>query len=389
MTNKLDWRLPEGVAPLLPPEALRLDSLRGQWLDAFRLSGYQLVQTPFIDFGASLLAGAGSDLIDQSFKLTDPVGGEQLAIRADITPQIARIDAHSLPTDRVARYCYAGTVLRTHPMELAGSRCPLQSGVELYGHAGLEADLEVMALMLDALAGLQRPLVLDLNHIGVFRQLVASAALNEAQQQQYFDLLQRKARSELESWLSTQVSPAWQTPLRAMLDLYGDAASVLDQAWAALACEPLIAPILSQLQQVLDWLSRHYPQVGLYLDLAEIRGYDYHTGLLFAVYSQGLGRALAQGGRYDEVGKKFGRSRPATGFSADLRLIAELLPLPDPEMGGILAPVFEDAGLQREIQALRQQGLVVFQQLGPIEDYRDRCDRKLVAVAGHWQLQPI
>lgn len=385
MTKQVDWLLPEGVAPLLPPQAQKLDSLRSQWLQRFRLSGYQLVQTPFVDFDRSLLAGAGSDLINQSFRLTDPMGGGQLAIRADITPQVARIDAHSLPTEQVARYCYAGTVLRTHPMELAGSRCPLQIGVELYGHAGIEADLEVIGLMLDALQPLQTELVLDLNHIGLFHRLLELAGLSQAQSSQYFDLLQRKASSELSIWLQ-QIGTEWRAPLLAMLDLYGEAQQVLAQAQAQFQ-DLQILQVLQQLQQVIDALSQQYPQVSFYIDLAEIRGYDYHTGLLFAVYRPGLGRALAQGGRYDEVGRKFGRSRAATGFSADLRLIAELLAEPEAEVQAILAPVNPDPSLQAQIRALREQGQTVILQLGPESHYRHRCDRKLMMNEQGWQLQ--
>lgn len=390
MNNKADWLLPEGVAPLLPPQAQHLDDLRRTWLEGFRLSGYQLVQTPFVDFATSLLAGAGADLSEQSFRLTDPMGGGQLAIRADITPQVARIDAHSLPTDAVARYSYAGTVLRTHPTELAGSRCPLQVGVELYGHAGIEADLEVIGLMLDALLPLNLELVLDLNHVLLFRQVAVWAGLDEQQQQRYFDLAQRKACTELTLWLQQLALPQAQAQvLLGLLELYGEASGVIQAGRALLqGIDSAIDTALAQLEQVCQCLALQYKQVSFYIDLAEIRGYGYHTGLLFAVYCQGQGRALAQGGRYDDVGKRFGRSRPATGFSADLRLIAELSTCPQPEPKAILAPVEDDPQLFQLVRRLRADNQRVVQALGCSDDYRDRCDRILVRANDSWQIEP-
>ena len=322
--NKTDrWLLPEGIEEVLPKEAKRLEQLRRTLLDTYESWGYDLVIPPFIEYLESLLTGTGNDLDLQTFKLTDQLTGRLMGIRADMTPQVARIDAHQLNQDTPTRLCYIGTVLHTRTDGFAGSRSPLQVGAELYGHAGIESDVEVITLMLETLvmSGVETPFV-DLGHVGIYRELVKQAGLNEEREATLFDSLQRKANTEIASYLSEwKLDKNIATAIAALTRLNGDE-SVLAEAESILSkAGKGVENALTELSNIAALLKLHVPNLKVNFDLAELRGYHYHTGTVFAAYVAGRGQAVAQGGRYNDIGEVFGRARPATGFSTDLKTL--------------------------------------------------------------------
>ena len=387
------WLLPEGIEELLPPEADQLEKLRRQLLDMFATWGYELVMPPFIEYLESLLIGTGNQLDLQTFKLTDQLTGRLMGVRADITPQVARIDAHHWRRAHPSRLCYIGTVLHTRPEVLGGSRSPLQVGAELYGHSGPESDLEILSLMMETLqaAGV-RELYLDLGHVAIFRALAGFAGLSGEVEARLFDALQRKARPEIEQMLAeADIADPARGMLAALADLNGGA-EVLERAHQCLAAAPpAVTAALAELKSLADALQRHLPGLPIHFDLAELRGYHYHTGVVFAAYVPGRGLAVAQGGRYDGIGAVFGVSeRPATGFSTDLKTLWALSPATLPEVHGIFAPWNDDADLELRIRELRGLGERVVralpgQQGGAAEM---GCDRKLVRQDDQWQVVP-
>ncbi|MCG8426610.1 MAG: ATP phosphoribosyltransferase regulatory subunit [Chromatiales bacterium] len=353
------WLLPEGINEVLPPNARVLEKLRRELLDLFDSWGYELVFPPFIEYLESLLTGTGGDLDLQTFKLTDQITGRTLGIRADITPQVARIDAHQLRREVPTRLCYLGTVLSTRGDGFAGSRSPLQIGAELYGHSGVESDLEVLSLMLAMLdcAGIEE-IYLDLGHVGIFRGLTRQAGLDKGQEQALFKALQGKAIPEIRELIAGfGLSPDMGEMLCALAELSGD--DCLEQARARLAgASDEVKAALDQLESLAEQLKRRKPGLPIHFDLGELRGYHYHTGVVFAAYIPGLGQEIARGGRYDEIGKVFGRARPASGFSADLNQLFRLGRYADavaPHQS-ILAPSIEDESLYRTVDALRRDG---------------------------------
>lgn len=391
------WQLPDGIDELLPDAAAQVEELRRALLDCAARWGYRLVMPPMLEFTDSLLVGVGEDLDLLTFKVPDQVTGRMLGLRADMTPQVARMDAHSLRVEQVNRLCYAGSTLHTRSGSLAASRSPLQLGAELYGAPGLSADIEVIALMLSMLdvAGIEvgQALTLDLGHGDIFMHvLAASGAAQLGLESDIFDALQRKSRPDLERLLD-QLTPESSAGLRALMDMHGDL-DVLDRAEVELAdAAPGVRESLAELRALSAALQARYPQLSLYIDLAELRGYRYHTGVVFAVYTQGLGEALARGGRYDNVGKVYGRARPATGFATDLRLLAAQLNNqhgnPQDKQGAddtaIAAPDLEDATLQEAVRVLRSAGETVIVMLdGEIDP---RCSREMTKIDGQWQPQ--
>jgi ATP phosphoribosyltransferase regulatory subunit len=367
MQQKDSWLLPDGIEEILPANAKHLESLRRRLLDMFACWGYELVIPPFIDFLDSLLTGSGHDLDLQTFKLTDQLSGEMLGVRADMTPQVARIDAHHLKHEWPTRLCYYGTVLHTRGDPLEKTRSPLQIGAELYGHAGVDSDVEVIRLMLEmlALTGVLN-VHLDLGHVGIYRSLSRQAGLSPVQEGELFDVLQRKARPELAEWID---SYALDSDLKAMflalpllnggMEIIGKARQVFEQADADLK------QALADLETIAGRLARLFPSLPVSFDLAELRGYHYHTGVVFAAFTPAVGREIARGGRYDNIGGVFGRARPATGFSADLKLLAGLSSVKghsEPE-NKIFAPCIDDAVLAEKIRDLRAAGNTVIQQL--------------------------
>ncbi len=311
------WLLPENVEDVLPPEAWRMEDMRRALLDLFRGRGYQLVIPPLMEYVESLLTGVGADLDLKTFKLVDQLSGRLMGVRADITPQVARIDAHLLAANAVNRLCYAGSVLHTQADGFHRSREPIQIGAELYGEAGIAADLEILRLMLDGLSACSVSAVqLDIGHVGVYRALAQEADLAGEVEHELFNALQAKDASAV-AVLTAGLAPALRDAFAALPQLYGDR-GVLAEARARL-------PQLSAVADALDTLAAidaGLAGVETAYDLAELRGYGYHSGVVFAVYTAGRSQAIAQGGRYDEVGKVFGRARPATGFSLDLRELA-------------------------------------------------------------------
>ena len=286
-----------------------------------------MVMPPLIEFIESLLIGTGNDLDVATFKVIDQLTGRTMGIHADITPQVARIDAHSLGAQGVNRLCYSNTVLHTSPANALASRSPLQVGAELYGHSGLDSDLEIISLMLESIThiGVDAPLTLDLGHIGIYKGLLAGMNLNQDQERALFALLQTKAVADIDAFVAgLDIPTADQQMLHQLARLYGDV-SVLDQAvevFAKAGAEVLEA--VAYLQQLASAVQLRFPAVTLYFDLAELRGYEYHTGVVFAALTPAFGQPIAKGGRYDDIGRVFGRARPATGFSADLKILAEL-----------------------------------------------------------------
>jgi ATP phosphoribosyltransferase regulatory subunit len=381
------WLLPEGIDEVLPPQAAQLERLRRDILDLFHAWGYDLVIPPFIEYLDSLLTGTGTDLDLQTFKLTDQLTGRLMGVRADMTPQVARIDAHRLRRDVPVRLCYLGTVLRTRPEGFSGSRSPLQVGAELYGHGGAESDVEVMRLMVEMLrlTRVTREIHIDLGHVGIFRGLAQHAGWNETQEAELFDALQRKARAEIQAALAAfPGAPAIKDMVAALIDLNGGA-EVLPEARKTLRVAPRpVLDALDNLERIAQLLQQSTTGLPLYFDLAELRGYQYQTGVVFAAYVPGYGQEVARGGRYDDIGRVFGRARPATGFSADLKLL--LSRTSDAAARGIFAPVSDDAELAATVARLRAEGQRVISALpGQQGDAAEMgCDRQLVQQNGQW-----
>lgn len=377
-----NWLLPEYIEDVLPAEAARVEELRRCLLDLFKVHGYQYVIPPMLEYMESLTTGIGHDLDLATFKVVDQLTGKLMGIRADITPQTARIDAHMLNNQGVSRLCYAGSVLRTTPDGLARSREPLHVGAELYGHAGVESDIEIQRLMIKALhaVGLET-LYIDISHAGIFSSLLADAQLTEAQEQELYLALQSKDQAAVKQ-LGAALPAATLAALTSLTDLNGDV-TVLAQAAQRLPATPAIAQALDDLKKLAAGLADLDVKVSF--DLAELRGYHYHSGIVFAAYAQGYAGPLARGGRYDEVGAIFGRARPATGFSLDLRGVVSSLPVAE-VIGAVLAPAGNDAELQSEIARLRGNGEIVVQELPGLEAHRAElgCDRELVKQDGKW-----
>jgi ATP phosphoribosyltransferase regulatory subunit len=387
------WLLPEGIEELLPEAAKRIERVRHDLLNLYRAWGYELVMPPFIEYLESLLTGTGNDLDLQTFKLTDQLSGRTMGLRADMTPQVARIDAHVLNRNAPTRLCYIGTVLRTRPLELGGSRSPIQVGAELYGHEGPESDVEIMRLMLASLATVGiNDVLLDLGHVGIFRGLAQDAGLDATQEAKLFDILQRKSVPELESFLTDfEADEAAKSRLALLSELSGGY-EVLSVAQDRLeGAGTGVLQSLQALRRVADLLHEQMPALTIHYDLAELRGYNYHTGVVFAAYSIGLGKAIAQGGRYDNMGIGDTLSRPATGFSADVNKWVSLSGISTSAYApGILAPYNTESSLLEKIEQLRQSGERVIQELPDVEgNQTSGCDRRLTRKDDHWQVEPI
>jgi ATP phosphoribosyltransferase regulatory subunit len=387
------WLLPEGIEELLPDQAERLEGLRRNLLELFAGWGYRLVIPPIIEHLESLLVGTGRDLELQTFKLTDQLTGRLLGVRADMTPQVARIDAHRLKGNAPARLCYVGPVLHTRPQGFARTRSPFQVGAELYGHGGIESDVEVLSLMVETLtiAGLTNPHI-DLGHVGVFRGLARQAGLDPEQEQVLFDALQRKARPEIEVYLGALPIPDdCRRMFTALVDLNGDD-SVLAEAREALRpADSAVQQALANLEQIAQLARRKMPSVALHFDLAELRGYHYQTGVVFAAFVPGHGQEIARGGRYDDIGHAFGGARPATGFSTDLETLLLLGPQQEENTGAIYAPNSDDPDMYALIAKLRRQGYRVCMELpgqsGSAQEMG--CDRTLELCDGVWQVKTL
>jgi len=392
MTNA-HWLLPEGIDELLPPKAYELEQTRRDLLDLFHSWGYDLVQPPFIEYLESLLTGTGSDLDLRTFKLTDQITGRTLGIRADITPQAARIDAHQLRSENPTRLCYAGTVLKTRSDGFGGSRSPVQVGAELYGHGGEESDQEILCLMLKSLerAGI-KDVYLDLGHVGIFRTLARESGLDTRQELALFDALQRKAVPEIDSLLDTfSLDREKRAMLASLAGLSGDDALTRARGLLAAAGNE-VQRALAQLERLASLLAERRPDVPVHFDLAELRGYHYHTGVVFAAFVPEQGTEIARGGRYDAIGELFGRARPACGFSADLKMLMQLGQRQDlSPASGIFAPAEADPRLRERIEALRAEGRRVVVALpGQSGDAAAmKCGEALVKQGGDWVVKAV
>ena len=379
------WVLPDHIADVLPSEARHIEELRRELLDTARSFGYELVMPPLLEHLESLLTGTGEALGLQTFKLVDQLSGRMMGLRADTTPQVARIDAHLLNRQGVTRLCYCGPVLHTRPDRPHATREPLQFGAEIYGHAGVEADVEALLLALECLqAARVDGLTVDLADVRIVSALLQGVALSPNALAELHAALAAKDASMLGA-LTRGFPAASRQGLQALPSLYGDA-SVLEEAAKVLPATPAIRQALDQLQ----WLGRRIEGAQVSFDLADLRGYAYYTGVRFAVYTPGASDSLARGGRYDEVGAVFGRNRPAVGFSLDIK---ELVGVAAPRSlkAAIRAPWSDSASLRAAIEGLRKRGETVVCMLPGHDSEVDEfhCDRELVNTAGNWTVRPL
>lgn len=385
------WLLPEGIDEFLPPRAAQVESLRRQLVDLYQSWGYQLVMPPMLEYVESLLTGTGADLDLKTFKLTDQLSGRMLGLRADMTPQVARIDAHKLSSDLPSRLCYIGTVLHTRPAVFGGTRNPLQVGAELFGHEGVASDVEILLLMLATLqtAGV-RDLHIDLGHVGIYRGLVKQAGIDSAAEMVLFDALQRKALPEIRTLIEEQrLQPAVADMLLSLPALSGDSTTIATAKKTLAAASDEVLAALANLDEIARLISQRQDQAQIHIDLSELRAYQYQTGIVFAAFVPGSGAEIARGGRYNDIGKAFGRARPATGFSTDLGALLEFGQLePVVAASRVLAPWGEDAALLQLVEQLRQQGRVVIWQLpGQTGDQQAmQCDAVIRQQKSGWQL---
>jgi len=370
--------------------AARLEVLRRDLLGLYSTWGYELVMPPFIDHIESLLTGTGHDLDLQTFKLVDQVNGRTLGVRADMTPQVARIDAHQLKRDVPTRLCYMGTVLHARPDSFGGTRSPLQVGAELYGHAGIESDVEILGLMLNtfSVAGVENVFI-DLGNVDIFKGLAQQAKLDQETEASLFEMLQRKAIPEIEQLLAElSIDNNMRNMLTALAELNGDV-SVLKTARQQLAkADANVHAAIDYLEKTAELIMARFDNVGFNFDLAELHGYHYQTGVVFAAFVPGSGEAIARGGRYDDIGQIFGRARAATGFSTDLKLLDNLTTRQFKKDNRVFAPADADQELQNKISEIRSQGVCVVEQLsGQSGDAKAmQCNQQLELVDGAWQV---
>ena len=393
MTSNEHWLLPQGIEEALPEQAARLECLRRNLLDLYASWGYEMVVPPFIDHIESLLTGTGRDLDLQTFKFVDQLSGRTLGIRADMTPQVARIDAHQLKNEVPTRLCYIGTVLRTRSDSFGSSRSPLQVGAELYGHAGVESDAEILDLMLKTfdVAGVN-DIYLDVGNVDIFRCLANSAGLENDDETRLFELLQQKAVTEITQLVSGLSIDKNIAKHIIQLSTFNGDVSTLETARKQLSkAGDCVLSALSHLEAVVTKVLKQNKNLNVNIDLAELHGYHYHTGVVFGAFVPQLGQEIARGGRYDDIGEVFGRARAATGFSTDLKQLADLSSCELHSPVRVLAPAIDDDALQAKIDTLRAEGYSVCKALpGQVEDYAAmNCTQKLEQINGQWQLAAI
>lgn len=376
------WLLPDGVEDVLPPQAGRLEEVRRRLLDLYATWGYEYVVPPMVEYLESLLTGTGRDLDLKTLKVTDLVSGRTMGVRADITPQVARIDAHSLKHDGVARLCYAGTVVQSEADGMLESRTPMKVGAELFGEASIRGDVEIVCLMIESLRSLGfQAIHVDLGDVSIFRHLISSLDLTESQQDSLFAAVQRKSVVDIQRQCGDFALDEESARLLVQLPHLCGGIEMLDEAVELYADIPGLAASLDNLAAVGKEVSARYGDVGLYFDLGELRGYAYHTGIVFAAHVDGVSQTVAKGGRYDHIGEVFGREgRGATGFSVNVRNVADSASLDIPRRSTVLVGSDAD-GLWGEIKRLREEGYTVVESGNP-EDY-DFC---LVQEDGEWRL---
>ncbi|MCG2580686.1 MAG: ATP phosphoribosyltransferase regulatory subunit [Marinobacter sp.] len=392
MTVSDRWLLPDGVEDILPPLAGQIESLRRDVMDTCQRWGYQLVIPPLIEYLESLFTGTGHDLELQTFKLTDQLTGRMMGVRADMTPQAARIDAHTLGQEGITRLCYAGHVLHTRPRHMLTGRTPIQAGCELFGSASEAADMEVISLMLETLrvSGLPR-VHLDLAHVAIYETLMGEASFDRDTEAAIFDAMARKSVPELDELLGSCDPLSAGGRLRQLARVSGGAEALQEARKILEGAPEALLGALDQLGRVADMLTRDFPEISFGFDFCELRGYNYHTGLVFAAYAPGHGDAVAKGGRYDAIGSDFGRARPATGFSLDVRALVSLGERVVRRPGAVWAPADVDPALEGVIAGLRLTEVVV--RALPEESGADPaakgCDRILVKRDGQWVVDQL
>lgn len=391
---KLDrWLLPDGIEEVLPYEASCIETARRKILDLFECWGYDLVITPHVEYIDALLTGTAQDLDLQTFKTVDPLSGRLLGFRSDITPQVTRLDSHWLKGEAPSRLCYAGSVLLTKPRAHTTSRSPIQLGAELYGDKSTDSDVEIISLMLETLALSKVENVhMDLGHVAVFRGLAQAANLSAEQEHLLFNALQRKAIDEVIQ-LTTSLSSTEADMFCALTELCGNA-DIINKARQSLAKAPAsVLKALDKLEEIANKLNQRYPNIPLYFDLGELRGYQYHTGIVFAAFVPDVGQSIAQGGRYDSTGIAFGHSRAATGFSTDLKTLVNLgMADFSNKKPAIWAPYQENITLWQAVAKLRAEGQRVIQALPnqTMEHAQEiGCDQYLEFIDNYWQTKPI
>lgn len=385
--------LPDGIEEILPPEAQQVEHLRRSLLDLFHRWGYDLVIPPMMEFTDSLLVGLGKDIDLLTFKVTDQLSGRSMGIRADMTPQIARIDAHSLKRNGVNRLCYAGHVIKAQMPGAFDTRSPIHLGVELYGEAGLQADAEVISLLLSVMDYARvENVCLDLGHVGIYRALAQAAGLSPEEENTFFNLLQAKSLTDIQHWISRHVSDPQAATWLSVLPRLSGAKNTLALARESFAGAPQeVFQALDELESVADTVQQRYLDAQLYFDLGELSGYHYLTGIVFAAFVPGMGAAIGRGGRYDHIGEVFGRSRCATGFTADLVALNRVGRFFSEVPHGIYAPCSPHPNFWQVIQTLRGQGervvVGVDGQVRP-EDCQS-CNRILIEEDGEFQVKPL
>ncbi|MGV6816620.1 MAG: ATP phosphoribosyltransferase regulatory subunit [Thiotrichales bacterium] len=393
MTLMERWLLPEGVEEALPVEANWLEHIRRELIDMYRSWGYELVFPPFIEFLESLLPASGPDLDLQTFKVTDQLTGRMMGVRADITPQVARIDAHRLNRSGPTRLCYLGTVLKTRPDDLGGSRSPLQVGAEVYGHAGAASDLEIISLLIETLkvCGID-PIHLDLGHSGIFRQIVRELGLGQEDSERLFGMLQRKAVPEITALAEELDLDKTQRKLLPELALLSGDPEILSRARELFSFSDSLMNYVDALRQLARMISARYPDVHVHCDLAEMRGYHYERGIVFSAYTPGEGSEIARGGRYDGLGREFGRERAAVGFSTDLKTLRQLSQISIHDTSRrVWVPDLDDEELLAFVHKCREQGDIVIQSLdGDYEQSKELgCTHYIVNREGQWTVEEM
>jgi ATP phosphoribosyltransferase regulatory subunit len=387
MTITKRWLLPEGVDEILPPRAILLEQMCRKLIDLFSSWGYEFVIPPMMEYLESLLTATGEDLDLQTYKITDQLSGRLMGIRADITPQVARIDAHLLKRNIPTRLCYLGSVLHSRTNNSGDSRSPLQLGAELFGHEGVSSDIEIVKLMLATLDAVRiSNICLDVGHIGIFRSLISKSQLNSMQESEVFEIVKRKAKDELKIFYKKlKINDDSSKAMLDLIDLHGDAGILDDAIHAFDKLSPDIRKYVNEVKTLTDSIIDKF-DVSINIDLSELRGYNYHTGMIYTAFVPNEGKGIAFGGRYDDIGSAFGKARPATGFSTDMKQLLELQNISEDTPDKIFAPVDDNDSLQKKITELREQGKIVIQELeGQNATAKEmNCSQTLVCENDRW-----
>ena len=390
MTITKRWLLPEGVDEILPPRAMLLEQMCRKLIDLFSSWGYEFVIPPMMEYLESLLTATGEDLDLQTYKITDQLSGRLMGIRADITPQVARIDAHLLKRNIPTRLCYLGSVLHSRTNNSGDSRSPLQLGAELFGHEGVSSDIEIVKLMLATLDAVRiSNICLDVGHIGIFRSLISKSQLNSMQESEVFEIVKRKAKDELKIFYKKlKINDDSSKAMLDLIDLHGDAGILDDAIHAFDKLSPDIRKYINEVKTLTDSIIDKF-DVSINIDLSELRGYNYHTGMIYTAFVPNEGKGIAFGGRYDDIGSAFGKARPATGFSTDMKQLLELQNISEDTPDKIFAPVDDNDSLQKKITELREQGKIVIQELeGQNATAKEmNCNQTLVCENDQWVIK--